>query len=140
MTRKASSKKHPRKPAVAQVSAFLSAEWSEAEPIAGQPEVDERTYDFRAAIAELAELGIAELARMGFKTTESNPRFTRERTLLELFDLCRTRGFGVPRISWTLLAKVAKSLEVTSGQAPWKQRRSAKVRVHQIEPKSIASR
>jgi len=92
MTRKASSKKHPRKPGVTQVSAFLSAEWSEAEPIAGPPEVDERTYDFRAAIAELAELGIAELARMGYKTTEPSPRLTRERVLLELFDLCRTRG------------------------------------------------
>jgi hypothetical protein len=92
MTRKASSKKRPPKPGVTQVRPLLNAEWSEAEPIAGQQDVDERTYDFRAAIAELAELGIAELARMGFKTTEPSPRLTRERTLLELFDLCRTRG------------------------------------------------
>ena len=92
MTRKASSKKHPRKPGVAQARPFLNAEWSEAEPIAGQPEVDDRTYDFLAAIAELAGLGIAELARMGFKTTEPSPRLTRERTLLELFDICRTRS------------------------------------------------
>ncbi|MHB1950732.1 MAG: hypothetical protein ACYCQK_04590, partial [Acidiferrobacteraceae bacterium] len=92
MTRKASSTKHPRKPGVIQVSAFLNAEGSEAEPIAGQQAVDERTYDFRAAIAELAALGIAELARMGFRATESSPRLTRERTLLELFDLCRTRS------------------------------------------------
>ncbi len=41
---------------------------------------------------------------------------------------------GVPRISWTLLAKVVKSLEVTSGKASWNQRRSAEVRVHRIEP------
>ena len=92
MTRKASSKKRPRKLGVARP--LLNAEWKEwceAEPIAGQPEVDDRTYDFRAAIAELAELGIAELARMGFKTTVPSPRLTRERTLLELFDMCRTR-------------------------------------------------
>ncbi|MHB1945493.1 MAG: hypothetical protein ACYCPE_09645, partial [Metallibacterium sp.] len=92
MTRKASSKKRPRTPGLIQVSAFLNAEGIEAEPVAGQQEADERTYDFRAAIAELAELGIVELARMGFKTTESSPRLTRERTLLELFDLCRTRS------------------------------------------------
>ena len=87
MTRKAHSNKRPRKLGKAQAHPLLNAEGSEAEPIAGQQEVDERTYDFRAAIAELAELGIAELARMGFKTTGSSPRLTRERTLLELFDL-----------------------------------------------------
>lgn len=95
MTRKARSKKPPRKLGEAQARPLLNAEWrewSEAEPIAGQQEVDDRTYDFQAAIAELAELGIAELARMGFKTKEPSPRLTRERTLLELFDICRTRS------------------------------------------------
>lgn len=92
MTRKAHTNKRPRKPGKTQAHPFLDAEGSEAEPITGQPAVDERTYDFRAAIAELVELGIAELTRMGFKTTESSPRLTRERTLLELFELCRTRS------------------------------------------------
>lgn len=57
-------------------------------------------------------------------------------SLALLSDAAHMATDGVPRISWTLLTRATRLPEVKSAQEARVQRRSAQIRVHQIEPET----